>query len=195
MCSRRASHLLKPLLHLTTNVEDFQACCSPEINYDLITLKKGQMGVMNGAPGVEGRGGWGFQMRSPEWWRSPMNVREHAVETGGNEWDYADHHQRTVTLAQHPEPLGPAGQLFAEQQCDAVLHGLWIPSGSSWRARCCWMENKPTIKVNGPSLLFTCEVPLPACGRVLNQPFPLFLQLGQDCHPSLVWEGWQGKNS
>lgn len=34
----------------------------------------------------------------------------------------------------------------------------------------------------------------PGCGRVLDQPSPLFRQLGQDCHPGLVWEGCgQGK--
>lgn len=27
-------------------------------------------------------------------------------------------------------------------------------------------------------------------GLTLHQPSPLLLQLGQDCHPGLVWEGW-----
>lgn len=69
-------------------------------------------------------------------------------------------------LMYHPEPLWPAGQLFAEQQCDAALHGLWIPSGSSWRARCCWMENKQTINVKWAfTALYLCGPPyLPVDG-------------------------------
>lgn len=54
------------------------------------------------------------------------------------------------------------------------------------------MDNKQTINVSwaltgGPRVQAGSS--LPACGRVLNQPLPLLFQLGQDCHPSLAWEG------
>lgn len=36
--------------------------------------------VTTQAPGVEGQGGWGFQKRSPEWWRTLTSVRVHAAK-------------------------------------------------------------------------------------------------------------------
>lgn len=105
------------------------------------------------------------------------------------EWDSAYNHQ---LMAIFSDPLWPAGQLFAEQQCAAVLLCPWTPSGLLWRGRCCWMEKKETMNVNG-TFTGTSSLPAwpssPGCGRVLDQPCPLFRQLGQDCHPSLVREG------
>lgn len=54
------------------------------------------------------------------------------------------------------------------------------------------MEKKETMKVNW-AFTGNSRLPVwsssPGCGRVLDQPSPLFRQLGQDCHPGLVWKG------
>lgn len=180
----------KALCLLTASAGNVQTCCSPEMNY-MINLKEGGKWVMKEVPGVEGQGGWGFQTRSLEWWRTLMNGPEHAANTGLCEWDSADNHPRTETLMSHLD-LWPAGQLFAEQRCAAVLQSPWTPSGLLWRGRCCWVEEKEAMKVNwalpGNSCL-PVRSSSPGCGRVLDQPSPLFRQLGQDCHPGLAWEG------
>lgn len=131
---------------------NFQACCCPEMNYDMIRLKEGDRGsgmrfqawkdredeVSKGGVLSDEEAWWMcvsmLQKQRFVWvefcWQSPVN----------------GHTYQTEMLLMCPlGPLWPAGQLFAEQQCAAVLQCPWTPSGLLWRGRCCWMEKKETM--------------------------------------------------
>lgn len=89
-------------------------------------------------PGVEGQGGWGYQTRSLEWWRSLTNANVHAARghTQSRKEDLFLYHSFCVKLCKALFPVSPAGQLSAGQRCAAAPHCPWTPSGSAWTVKC-----------------------------------------------------------
>lgn len=182
---------LKALCHLTPSVGYFQACCCPEMNYDMINLKVGESGSWIRFQAWKDRedevSKGGVLSDEEAWWMCMSMLQKQKILWVGFCWQSPINghmYQTEMLILCHLDPLWPAGQLFAEQQCAAVLQCPWTPSGLLWRGRCCWMEKEETMKVNW-ALTGNSRLPVwsssPGCRRVLDQPSPLLRQLGHDC--------------